>query len=144
MLNQSLVMKLLLAACLLFNSWIGIYGLAKWLWTRLYQLLLIRQLCLCIMSVVFSWQCYMCRIPSLSFFGWRYWIWYGYSLNLKDKGGVSRQDDAHILCLPISQSIWYCCGALQCNIVCPSARGKCRWVHGSRQWSSLWYLLQDT
>lgn len=43
-----------------------------------------------------------CRIPSMSFFGWRNWIWYGHPSHFQDQRGVSRPNDVDILSLSFS------------------------------------------
>lgn len=68
---------------------------------------------------------YLYRIPSLSFFGWRYWLWNGNSSDFKDQGGVPRSHDVDIFCISFSQGFRHSCRTIQCHFVCSSACREC-------------------
>ena len=85
----------------------------------------------------------ICRVSGVPFPRRRYGLWYGNSPDLQDQRRIPWQDDAHILCLPFTQGFRHSRGAIQCDIICSSISWERRWVYGPRQWSFIWYLLQN-
>jgi len=57
--------------------------------------------------------------------GRRNWIRHGDIADLKDPGGVSRQNDDDVFCFPFTQSVGHCCGALQRHTLRASTCGEC-------------------